>query len=303
MLKDGEELARIPMEDLGVLVLDGPGLSLSSSILEGVAETGAVLIACGSDHMPAAILHPIAGHSTQTERIRSQVQAAKPLRKNLWARVVRAKLLAQAAAAPHEHARRHIERIASEVRSGDSENAEGQAARSYWSTFFADCDPRIIELPFVRQRAGPPPNNLLNYGYAILRAAVVRGLCGSGLHPGIGIQHHGKYDSFALASDMMEPFRPWVDLRVRHLVRDGDLGLARHTKAHLLEVLTDPVVYAEGQGPLLAATERCCASLAEAFLAAGRGAGAHEAAALLVLPSMPSVPESDPVGEDLDQEE
>ncbi len=287
LLKEGAELGKVPMEDMGVLILDGPGLSLTSAVLEGLATAGAVLISCGADHMPAAILHPLAGNSTHNERLRHQVETSQPLRKLLWARLVRAKLLAQAAAVPSETARRQIEHLASGVKSGDREAAEAQGARIYWEAFFADCDPGQILLPFRRNRDGSPPNALLNYGYTVLRAAVARALCGAGLHPALGVQHHSRYDSFALASDVMEPFRPWVDRRVKQLVLAGSLRIDRESKAHLLQVLTDPVQYGDVSGPLLAATERCCSSLAECYLSASRGAPAPVVVEDLVLPSWP----------------
>jgi len=296
------EVARVPIEDLGVLILDGPGATVTSSVLDAVVSSGAVLVACGSDHMPSGILHSIAGNSLHTERIRHQVESSSPLRKNLWARIVRAKLKAQAAATPSARSREILLRLASSVRSGDYKNIEALAARAYWSTFFLDCQSEEIAQPFHRHRGGPPPNNLLNYGYTALRAAVARALCATGLHPALGIHHHNRYDSFALASDVMEPFRPWVDLRVRHAVKNAQVSLTKDAKAHLLEVLTDHADCGGAEGPLLVAIDRTCASLAECYSLADRGLSAPEVAQCLTLPSLPMGSRNHNNGED-DSEE
>jgi CRISPR-associated protein Cas1 len=284
ILPAGGDPAKIPLEDVGLVVLEGPGIHLTSGALQRLSEQGAAVLACDSKHLPGSLLLPVVGNGLHTERIGQQARASLPLRKNLWARIVRAKIRNQAALLPEGvPAVVRLRRLASEVRSGDPANHEAQAARAYWPVVFQGI-PRA-EAPFRRGRGGPPPNSFLDYGYAVLRAATARALCGAGLHPGLGIHHHNRYSGFPLADDLMEPFRPWVDAAVRSALGQGCTDLAPDTKRVLLGLLAEPAPTPSGTTPFLLVLERAAATLAQAFAAADRKeAGAVEAAAILELP-------------------
>jgi CRISPR-associated protein Cas1 len=292
--REGVDLGRVPLEDLGVVVTDTPQLTFSSAALEGIARCGAVLIVCGADHLPTGVFLPLVANTTAAERLRAQVGASLPLQKNIWAALIRAKVRNQAFVLPARTEAEKLVSLVGEVRSGDSANVEARAAQAYWPALFADCGDAVSQQPFRRGREGPPPNNLLNYGYAILRAAVARALCAAGLHPGLGVNHHNRYDPMPLASDAMEPFRPWVDRRVRQLVLAGVRELDRDAKAGLLGVLTDTCKCGHGTGPLAAAIERSASSLAQCILDCAAGGAAPEIATRLLVPSWPALDEPSP---------
>lgn len=234
--KNGSDLGTVPLEDIGTLLLATEQCSVTGAVLSRVVEAGGVVVVCGRDHMPTGQLYGIRGHSTMGERLRHQVQASRPLQKSLWQSIVRQKVKNQAHLLPAGPARRRLLELAKSVRSGDGSGAEAQAGRVYWSALFADIPADVMEVPFRRRRDGPPPNNLLNYGYAVLRSCLVRAISGAGLSPGIGIQHSNRYNPFGLADDLMEPFRPFVDGIVLDLVRDRQLDLDRAVKERLLSV-------------------------------------------------------------------
>jgi CRISPR-associated protein Cas1 len=153
------------------------------------------------------------GHTLQSQRSKSQIEASVPLKKQLWQQTIIQKIENQAAnLAIQKGDNRPLMAIAKNVKSGDSENCEGQAAAHYWKNIFPDF------LNFKRDREGAAPNNLLNYGYAILRAIVARNLVGSGLMPTLGIHHRNQYNAYCLADDIMEPYRPYVDKLVCDIV-------------------------------------------------------------------------------------
>jgi CRISPR-associated protein Cas1 len=229
---DGEEHA-LPLVDVAVLIASHPQISYTQAVLAGLAEAGAMFIACNGKHMPAAMLLPLETHSTQTERFMRQAELSLPARKQLWRQIVQAKLRAQAdllrERAGHGHG---LENLALKVRSGDPQNLEAQGARIYWKALFGEGD-------FRRNPEGEGLNPCLNYGYAVLRAITARALCGAGLHPSLGIHHHNRYDAFCLADDLMEPFRPLVD-RVAARLRDergSNPPLDQESKRKILEEL------------------------------------------------------------------
>ncbi len=221
----------LPLGELGAVILANPALSLSHAAIAGLARHKVPLVACDERRIPIGMLLPLQAHHTQVERFTAQVSLGAPRRKRLWQSVVRAKILGQARSLELlGRADVGLAQMAARVRSGDSENVEAQAAQRYWKALFEDGS-------FRRSREGAPPNNALNYGYAVLRATVARAICGSGLHPSFGLHHHNRYDSFALASDLMEPFRPMIDVRVAELCRREAIGedLERDARGYLLE--------------------------------------------------------------------
>lgn len=214
LLDDSE--VTTPLSDLAAVVISNPQTLMTQAVLAGLAEHGGMAVVCGRDHLPAAMMLPLQAHVTQTERFARQVQISLPLRKRLWARIVKAKILAQARALRDLHGDDSgLGSMAARVRSGDAGNLESQAAQRYW--------PRLFDNPkFRRGSVGPDQNAHLNYGYAVLRAVVARALCGAGLHPSLGLHHHNRYDPFCLADDLMEPFRPLVDRAVFAWVQSHD---------------------------------------------------------------------------------
>jgi len=251
--KDAES-ASAPCEDIGVLIIDQPAVTVTAAALLALLEQKAAVVFCGRSHLPEGLLLPHSANLLQAERLRRQVNATLPVKKNLWMQIVRAKIRHQAAnLAEHDPARLKLAALAEAVRSGDRENVEAQASRVYWERFFPNDE-------FRRRREGDAPNNFLNYGYAVLRAAVARALVGAGLHPALGIHHRSRYNPYALADDLMEPFRPMIDARARVLWRRDRVEIDRDVKTGLLAVLTDTVKFSDSQGPLVVALGRMTAS-------------------------------------------
>ncbi len=256
--RGGEVVGRAPLEDVGVLILDAATTTYTHAVLTRVLAAGAVIVPCGSDHLPAGMFLP-QNNSLQTQRLRAQASAKQPLRKRLWQQIVRAKIAHQAACLPpDEPAGMALRAMVRQVRSGDPTNVEAQAARRYWRVFFGDPE-------FRRRRDGLPPNNLLNYGYMVLRAAVARALCGAGLHPSLGLHHSNRGNPFCLADDLLEPLRPLVDAVVRDVHLAGEMEVTRDAKVALLSVLTETVTMGGDRGPLLVALERVTASLVRCY--------------------------------------
>ncbi len=251
--RNGEDIGQTPIEDIGVLIVDAPTVSYTHTTLVRLSEYGAVTVLCGNNHLPAAMVTPLQGNSLLPERLRLQISVSEPLRKRIWQEIVREKILNQAAICEDPIMQARILGCAKDVRSGDPQNVEAQAARFHWAVY-------LPELQFHRGREEEEPNGLLNYGYAIIRAAVARALCGAGLHPTLGVQHANRTNAFALADDLMEPLRPLVDHRVRQLWRAGQREVKRETKAALLQLLTQTCEMDEQTGPLLVALERLAVS-------------------------------------------
>lgn len=255
--RDGDEVGRVPLEDLGVLVLDCPTTTYTHSVLTEVLAAGAVIIPCGRDHLPRGLFLP-QENALQTQRLAQQAGAPLPLKKRLWKQVVQAKIRHQAAALPEgARGRVKLNALVSTVRSGDPRNVEAHAARLYWPAMFGKA--------FRRRPDGLPPNSLLNYGYMALCACVARGVCAAGLHPSLGLHHHGREDTFCLADDLVEPLRPLVDVRVRALVERGVKEIDRESKTDLLSVLAETVEVAGARGPLMVALSRTATSLVRCY--------------------------------------
>ena len=259
--------ATIPIEDLGYIVLEDPQITITNGLLMKLVQNKTAVITCDKQHLPCSFLQPLVGHSEQTERIKHQLNASVPLKKNLWQQTVQAKIGNQAA-----HLRLHrknslkLDRWATEVKSGDTMNHEAIAAAYYFQNLFE-------EVPgFSRNQKGVAPNNLLNYGYAILRAVTARALVSSGMLPSVGIFHKNKYNAFCLADDVMEPYRPFVDSLVYEMALAGeDLEeLTMDLKAVLLTIPAMDVVIDGKQSPLMVAMSRTTSSLYECFLGSSR---------------------------------
>jgi CRISPR-associated protein Cas1 len=266
--RDREIVGTVPCEDVGILIVDHPGVTYTHGVLTTLARVGAVLIACGSDHHPQSYVLPVHANTLHTERLRLQVESTRPCSKRIWKQIVKAKIRAQAdLLGPDNEKYRRLRNLESEVRSGDPSNVEAQAAKVYWRALFPEPSPLGKGGPqggsFHRDRNGSPPNNLLNYGYMAIRAAVARAICVAGLHPSIGLHHSNRYNAFCLADDLVEPFRPLIDARVRTMWNEGHAEINRETKTNLLGVLTQTVTTAGESGPLMVGMTKMMASLVD----------------------------------------
>jgi CRISPR-associated protein Cas1 len=258
---DGAPTVTTPVSELAVLVVTHPRVGLTQSVIAGIAKAGGSIVICDEKCLPAAMLLPMQAHFIQTERYAAQAQMKAPLRKQLWRQLVRAKIRAQARLLSEIHGTDSgLAAMADRVLSGDTTNIEAQAARRYWPLLFND--PK-----FRRGREGPDQNAHLNYGYTVLRAVVARAVCGAGLHPSLGLQHHNRYDQFSLASDFMEPLRPLVDRRVALWIKDNDPAqpLGREAKAWLLRIVQDRYSIDGELRTLFDVVSRSAASLARAI--------------------------------------
>ena len=253
----------IPIEDIGVVILDNRRITITSGAMEALLENNCAVITCNQKSMPVGLLLPLCGNTTQNERFRSQLEASLPLRKQLWQQTIKQKILNQ----------EHVLRIntaqetkcmrvwSNDVRSGDPDNLEARTAAYYWKNVFTTYP------NFVRDREGTPPNNLLNYGYAILRAIIARALVGSGLLPTLGIHHHNRYNAYCLADDIMEPYRPYVDQLVLDIIQCNleISDITRDLKMRLLGIPMLDVVINGKRSPLMIAAQQTTASLAKCF--------------------------------------
>lgn len=256
-----------PIEDIGVVVLDNRRITITQGLLESLLETNCAVITCDSHSLPVGLMLPLDGNSTQNERFRDQLDASQPLKKQLWQQTIKMKISNQAAVLATCTGKNSptMLRWVDDVRSGDPDNVEGHAAAYYWKNLFAGIDG--LE-DFTRSREGEAPNNLLNYGYAILRAIVARALVSSGMLPTFGIHHHNRYNAYCLADDIMEPYRPYVDELVYSIVKDkgiNNLDLSKEVKAQLLSIPTLDVVIGGKRSPLMVAVTQTTASLYKCF--------------------------------------
>ena len=262
MMKAQAEVTK-PIEDLGVVVLDNKQVTITSGLLDALLENNCAVITCDSKSMPIGLMLPLYGNTTQNERFRQQLDASLPLKKQLWQQTIQMKINNQASVLKDcvDEEVRCMRVWASDVRSGDPDNLEARAAAYYWKSLFADIE------GFTREREGIYPNNLLNYGYAILRAVVARGLVTSGLLPTLGIHHHNRYNAYCLADDIMEPYRPYVDELVFKLVQINGkvLDLTKEIKAKVLEIPTLEVKIGGKRSPLMVAVGQTTASLYKCF--------------------------------------
>lgn len=259
--KDDEAEKSIPIEDIGAVLIASKATSYTHSVMTELLNNNCAVIICDDTHHPAGMLLPLAGNTTQTETFRCQIEAKLPIKKKLWQQIVKAKIAHQAKVVKHcNKTYKALKAMANCVKSGDPNNLEAQASRKYWPVYIQDT-------LFRRDMNGSPPNNLLNYGYMVLRAAVARALVSSGLLPTLGIHHRNRYNAYCLADDVIEPFRGFVDAKVREIVNyKEDLdNLDQQTKAELIGVLYDRVTIAGFTGPLTVGLHRTTASLARVF--------------------------------------
>jgi CRISP-associated protein Cas1 len=256
------ETKSAPIEDIGLLILDHQQITISQALIAKLLASNTAFITCDNTHHPTGMMLNLDGHSLQSQKFQAQVEASQPLKKQLWQQTVSAKLLNQAAMLEQIRVpAKNLRNWAAEVKSGDSDNLEAVGAVYYWKNIFPDF------LEFKRERYGPPPNNLLNYGYAILRAVVARALVSSGLLPTLGIFHRNQYNAYCLADDVMEPYRPFVDKTVVQIVRGNGkfLEMTPTMKKELLNIPAMDVRINEEKSPLMVAVQKTTASLAKCF--------------------------------------
>ena len=261
---DEKTTQTVPIEDIGIVVLDNKQITITQGLLEKLLENNCAVVTCDSSHLPVGLMLPLCGNTVQSERFRAQIDCSLPLKKQLWQQTIRQKILNQAAVlekfSNEEHPCMRI--WANEVRSGDPDNTEGRAAAYYWKNLFKD---KVSD--FVRKRDGVAPNNYLNYGYAILRAVIARSLVSSGMLPTLGIHHHNRYNAYCLADDIMEPYRPYVDdLVYEYYVQHPDnKEIDKEFKAQFLSIPTLDVIIDGKRSPLMVAATTTTASLYKCF--------------------------------------
>jgi CRISPR-associated protein Cas1 len=253
----------IPIEDIGIVILDNKQITISQNLISQLLNNNAAIITCDDSKMPVGLLLPLEGNSIQSERFRDQIESSLPLKKQLWQQTVQAKIMHQEVVLKSvlQEEQNNMIIWANSVRSGDPDNYEARAAAYYWSNLF----PTIPN--FTRNRNGVPPNNLLNYGYALLRAIIARALVGSGMLPTLGIHHRNRYNAYCLADDIMEPYRPFVDKKILEIIsKSKDYTLITHEiKVELLKLATEDVIINGQKSPLQVAATITTASLYKCF--------------------------------------
>ena len=257
-----EAHASIPIEDVGIVVLDHRQITLTQALLDALLQNNTVTMVCNGSHHPEGILLTLDGNTIQSERYRDQIDASEPLRKQMWAQTVMQKIKNQAASLKflnREYS--YLTSLHKNIKSGDADNCEATAAAYYWSTIFPGVE------GFRRNREGIPPNNYLNYGYALLRATMARSIVGAGLLPTLGIHHRNRYNAFCLADDLMEPYRPYVDVLVNKTMLMNGLkdDIPRQVKTDLLQIPAIDVTIDGEKSPLMNATYRTAVSVVKCF--------------------------------------
>lgn len=252
----------VPIEDIGMLVLEHQQISITHYLLDKLVANNVAVITCNDTHHPTGLLMPLESNTLQSERFRAQIDATEPLKKQLWQQTVKAKISNQAAVLQKWNIKNKLLiNLADDVKSGDTGNHEAVAAAFYWQNLMP------IAWQFFRKREGPPPNNLLNYGYAIVRACMARAIVGAGLLPTLGIFHRNRYNAYCLADDIMEPYRPFVDVIVRGIIDETSNveNLTPEFKNRLLKIPTVDVLMNGEKSPLMVAMGRTAASLAKCY--------------------------------------
>jgi len=254
----GEERGRIALEDVAALIVHAHGTMWSNTVFARLSERAVPVVLCGSNHAPIACVWPLEGHHLQAARMRAQIAATRPLGKQIWARIVIAKIRMQGEVLTHFGVEAGaFAMLARSVRSGDQGNVEAQAARRYWKA--------LMGRDFNRDQTGGGVNGLLNYGYTVLRALVSRAICAAGLHPTIGVFHSNQANAFALADDLMEPYRPLVDLTVRRLIERGVTDVTTEAKHELARIGVLDLMSDAGVTPLGLHAQRFVYSVAQSF--------------------------------------
>lgn len=251
----------VPIEDVGVVILDHKQITITHALLDALLANNCAIVTSNDKHLPVGLMLPLDGHNLQSERFREQIEASEPLKKQMWQQTIVAKILGQA----HVLGMQQIEhgnmlKWAKDVRSGDTDNMEARAAAFYWRNMFE-------KDVFIRDPQGLPPNNLLNYGYSIVRAMMARALVGAGLLPTLGIHHHSRYDAYCLADDIMEPYRPFVDMKVLEMWKKGSItsDISSEQKRQLLGVTTMDVNISGHRSPMMLAVQTTAQSVQKCF--------------------------------------
>ncbi|MCR4772748.1 MAG: type II CRISPR-associated endonuclease Cas1 [Prevotella sp.] len=255
--------ATIPIEDIGVVVLDNKQITITQGLLAALLDNTVAVINCNDQHMPVGMFMPLHGNTTYQERFRNQLESSVPLRKQMWQQTIMAKIENQAKVLDEVTGKvnTNMHKWAKDVKSGDADMHESRAAVYYWKNLF------VNRPNFIRDQNGEPPNNLLNYGYSILRGVIARSLVVSGLLPVMGIHHHNKYNPYCLADDIMEPYRPFVDKLVISIMGSHEIGeeLTTDLKRELLSIPVLDVKIGGKRSPLMIAAGQTTASLAKCF--------------------------------------
>lgn len=261
--KEEQEAHSIPIEDIGIIILDHPQITITSGLMSRLLEKNVGLVTCDGTHHPVGLMLNLEGHTLQSQKHQAQVEASQPLKKQCWQQTIMAKIDNQARLLKSLGLEtNYLTTLRDKVKSGDSDNCEAKAAVYYWKHLFCGVP------DFRRERYGPPPNNLLNYGYAILRALVARALVGSGLLPSLGIFHRNQYNAYCLADDIMEPYRPYVDrLAYQIWQREGEKAsfLEPGLKKELLSIPATDTRIDGKKSPLMTAVSRTTASLVRCY--------------------------------------
>ena len=251
----------VPIEDVGVVILDHKQITITHALIDALLANNCAIVTSNDKHLPVGLMLPLDGHNLQSERFRAQIDASEPLKKQMWQQTVVAKILGQA----HVLGAQHIEHTnmlkwARDVRSGDTDNMEARAAAFYWRNMFE-------KDAFIRDPQGLPPNNLLNYGYSIVRAMMARALVGAGLLPTLGIHHHSRYDANCLADDIMEPYRPFVDMKVLDMWEKGGVtsDISSEQKRELLGITTMDVNISGHRSPMMLAIQTTAQSVQKCY--------------------------------------
>lgn len=262
VIKKEDYATTIPIEDIGVVVLDNRQVVITHALMSALVENDVALIICNDKHMPIGLQLPLDANHIQSERFRDQISASEPLRKQMWQQTVQNKIRNQSALLGQIGIEnRNMQKWVSDVRSGDPDNLEARAAAYYWRNIFTDIP------DFIRDPAGPMPNSLLNYGYAIVRAMVARALVASGLLPTLGIHHHNRYNAYCLADDIMEPYRPYVDRQVLDIIGNMAVGeeLTHEHKQALLSLPVVDVLIDGHRSPMMVAVQTTANSIQRCY--------------------------------------
>jgi CRISPR-associated protein Cas1 len=260
-----EKIITIPIEDIGYVIIDHQQITLTQPLIAGLVENNVALISCDNSHLPTGMLLALHSNTLQSERYKNQLNASEPLKKQLWSQIIQKKIENQAAVLKQTNPQSNylkLIKLSKTIKSGDSTNREGVASALYWKEIFPKID------NFLRDRDGAPPNNLLNYGYALVRASTARGLVAAGLLPTLGLHHHNRYNPYCLADDLMEPFRPFVDYYIYKLLETSNfeqLSLTKEIKTKLLSLLVIDIELDGETSPLTIAVQKTCQSLNKCF--------------------------------------
>jgi len=265
--KENKPATSVPIEDIGMLILDSPHITITNALLAELNQNNVAVLSCDAQHLPYGLMLPMFSHHAFTEKMYQQLESSQPLKKNLWQQTIIAKIANQASfLRQHGIDDRKMQYYLGLVRSGDPQNVEGRAAAYYWEQLF------MSHKNFTRSRDGDMPNAMLNYGYAILLAIVARALVASGMLPAVGIHHRNKYNPWCLASDIMEPYRPYIDRLVIQVASEfADCEeLTPDIKRKLLQIPVIDIMIDGSNSPLMVGVQRTTASLSACFEGSAR---------------------------------